>query len=692
MPGSDTTIQPPVKATIVSAKALACHPDSQLHSGRRLQTRRRSRRRGLPVAGGIWRSQSYAASGRGSGPVTPLLRWKFEDAERSSKQRPVNCNESCRKPKNPTSRSAVSARKLASGIWHLQLTGAGSGGVSRGEAGGARNGLEFTSAAFLNPAMEKATKWDTGCMKTSKEVFQFASQLKLLEDRKISTASIVSSLQTELEGAQARIYELEAERQSAKKKLHHFLRKLAEERSLWCTREHDKIRAIVDDMKSDLNRERKNRQRVEIVNTKLVNELADVKLSAKRLFKDYEKEKKARELMEEVCNELAKEIGEDKAEVEALKKESIKIREEVEEERKMLQMAEVWREERVQMKLLDAKLALEHKYSKLSELQAELDAFLSARMATGPDIGVIRVAELLKEAVDFVKIEEMKEFSYQPPASSEDIFAVFEELQPKEENHEKDIEPCYGFSPTSHESKTHSVSPATEVFLEKPTGRYSNSDMEEEDTGWETLSPGEEQESSNSLGGSEPSVNGKFEEIKGENCKGNSEVAEIYLANDKQSRKIGASLARLWRSSCSIDAEIDNKNSTEMKIARLSDGRMSNVALSPDNGFHKIGLSPPRVDQWCSPDSLYPHSTRGMKGCIEWPRGLQKHSLKAKLLEARMESQKTQLRHRFALIKIVILQITGLSWRKEDGQNPFVKWDLLAVRNRTGPRGRWEKR
>ncbi|KAG0469809.1 hypothetical protein HPP92_016509 [Vanilla planifolia] len=48
----------------------------------------------------------------------------------------------------------------------------------------------------------------------------------------------------------------------------------------------------------------------------------------------------------------------------------------------------------------------------------------------------------------------------------------------------------------------------------------------------------------------------------------------------------------------------------------------------------KVGedLSPPRIDQWNSPDLANRHLSRGMKGCIEWSRGLQKHSLKAKLL------------------------------------------------------------
>ncbi|GKA31354.1 hypothetical protein Tco_0717659 [Tanacetum coccineum] len=98
--------------------------------------------------------------------------------------------------------------------------------------------------------------------------------------------------------------------------------KLNEERVPWQSHEHEKIRAIIDDVKSELNQESKNRQRMEIVNSKLVNELADAKLSAKRYIQDYKKERKARELIEEVCDELAKEISDDKVEVEALKRSS----------------------------------------------------------------------------------------------------------------------------------------------------------------------------------------------------------------------------------------------------------------------------------------------------------------------------------------------------------------------------------
>ncbi|TXG67775.1 hypothetical protein EZV62_009050 [Acer yangbiense] len=73
---------------------------------------------------------------------------------------------------------------------------------------------------------------------------------------------------------------------------------------------------------------------------------------------------------------------------------------------------------------------------------------------------------------------------------------------------------------------------------------------------------------------------------------------------------------------------------------RLSNGRLSNVSLtSPDRWSSKGDLSPlDLVGQWSSPESGNPHITRGMKGCIERPRG-------ATLMEARMESQKPGARN-----------------------------------------------
>ncbi|KAL5972642.1 hypothetical protein ACLOJK_039447 [Asimina triloba] len=512
-----------------------------------------------------------------------------------------------------------------------------------------------SSAKFHNSAMERATKWDRGCSKADEGIYRFYGHLKLLEDQQLTTVSVISALQAELEQSRTRIHELETERRSSKKKLDHFLKKLAEEKAAWRRREHEKIRAIIDDVKDDLNRERKNRQRMELVNSKLVSELAEAKLSAKRFLQDYEKERKSRELMEEVCDELAKEIHDDKAEVEALKRESMKIREDVEEERKMLQMAEVWREERVQMKLIDAKLMLEVKYSQLSKLIMDIEAFLKSR-GSSANASDMREAELLRDAAISVKVQDIKEFTYQPP-TSEDIFSVFEELHSGEAN-ERDIEPCYGCSPASRASKIHTVSPEMDGTYEKLLQRYTNGhaerngDMEEDGSGWETVTHDEEQGSSNSPDGSDPSVNGfhgdnisesgtEWEE-NADNGTENTEITEVYAASAIQARKKTSSISRLWRSHPSNG---DNRKAITANLTngRLSNGRISNGTATPDKGSAG-GFSPRSLGQWSSPESGNPHIARGMKGCIEWPRGIQKNSLKAKLLEARLESQKIQLR------------------------------------------------
>ncbi|KAH9620080.1 hypothetical protein KSS87_005318 [Heliosperma pusillum] len=509
---------------------------------------------------------------------------------------------------------------------------------------------------YTNYAMEGATKWDPIGLKPSNEN---PNDAKLVEQK--ANADTISALEKELEQARARIEEMEVERRSSKKKVEHFLKKLSEERATWRSREHEKVRAIIDDVKGDFNRERKNRQRLEMVNSKLVNEVAEVKLSAKRYIQDYEKERKSRELIEEVCDELAKEIGEDKAKVDSLNKECMKIREEVEDERRMLQMAEVWREERVQMKLVDAKVALDQKYSQMSYLVEEMEKFLKSQ-GVKLDANNLREAELFQKATASINIKDIKEFTYEP-SNADDIFAVVQEMAMAESD-ERDIEPCVEYSPASHASKVRTVSPEMNCHnkdhhrLSNMYG-YRNGDMDDDGSGWETISHGEDRGSSFSPEGSIMSVNRMCRDsnVSGsctewEEQVGNetpiTEISEVCSVSSKQLNKV-KSISRLWRSNNSGDGyktiSVDGIHG-RLSNGRVSNGRISNGALmSPDRGSCKGGISPSNIVGWSSPESGNSHASRGMKGCIEWPRGVQKHSLKNKLVEARMESQKIQLRH-----------------------------------------------
>uniref|UniRef100_A0A0D9WI90 Uncharacterized protein n=1 Tax=Leersia perrieri TaxID=77586 RepID=A0A0D9WI90_9ORYZ len=501
--------------------------------------------------------------------------------------------------------------------------------------------------------MEVATKWDHWGLNNLR-----GADSNLCDRYPVAADDEISALKAELLQAHNRIHELEAESRSARKKLDHLVRSLAEEKASWRSKENDKVRNILEAVKEDLNRERKNRQRAEIMNSKLISELSELKSAAKRYLQDYEKERKARELMEEVCDELAKEIAEDKAEVEALKSESMKMRDEVEEEKKMLQMAEVWREERVQMKLVDAKLTLDSKYSQLSKLQSDLEAFLSFHQGNTVNKETLRDGERLREAICSMKFHDIKEFSYKPPPPSEDIFAVFEELRERDDANEKEIGQCNGGTPRRHATKIHTVSPETDIFLEKPSNKYSSQpcerNEEEDDSGWETVSHVDEQGSSNSPDGSEPSVNGfcggNDASVSGtdwddnyENGMSNSEISEVCSTTAEKYRKKGSSFGRLWRSS---NSDGHKKTGSELLNGRLSSGRISNAALSPSLKNGEVCTVSPSVGEW-SPDLINPHVVRAMKGCIEWPRGAQKqnpHNLKSKLLEAKLDGHKVQLR------------------------------------------------
>ncbi|KAH7664652.1 hypothetical protein IHE45_14G133700 [Dioscorea alata] len=91
--------------------------------------------------------------------------------------------------------------------------------------------------------------------------------------------------------------------------------------------------ARIEELKVELELERRMRKRVESLNRALARDLAE--------------QRKARQLAESLRVEL-----EDKVK---------KAMEEMEEERRMLMVAEVWREERVQMKLAEAKFIMEEK-------------------------------------------------------------------------------------------------------------------------------------------------------------------------------------------------------------------------------------------------------------------------------------------------------------------------------------------
>ncbi|GFQ07238.1 uncharacterized protein at5g41620 [Phtheirospermum japonicum] len=214
---------------------------------------------------------------------------------------------------------------------------------------------------------------------TSKELLRVMSRLSRFDQHDSTGLSLFSALKFELDRACTHITKLIQEQKTNRTEIDVLLKHFEDEKVRWKLKEQDRIRSAVVSIAGELDSERKLRRQTERLNKKLGRELAETNLSLTNANKELESEKRAREILEQVCDELARGIGDDRAEVEELKRQSAKVYEEVEKEREMLQLADILREERVQMKLSDAKYQFEEKNAVVDKLRDELEAYLKSK-------------------------------------------------------------------------------------------------------------------------------------------------------------------------------------------------------------------------------------------------------------------------------------------------------------------------
>ncbi|XP_065629105.1 uncharacterized protein LOC111993924 [Quercus suber] len=211
---------------------------------------------------------------------------------------------------------------------------------------------------------------------TSKELVKVLGHVWGIQEQNSSSKSVLSALHAELDQARNQVDQLIREQRSNRNEIEHIMRHFAEEKASWKIKEREKIHNALACIAEELEVEKKLRRQTERLNKKLGKELANTKSSLSKATKELERETRAKEILEQICNELARGIGEDRAQVEELKRESVKVREEVEKEREMLQLADILREERVQMKLSEAKYHFEEKNAAVEKLRNELEAYL----------------------------------------------------------------------------------------------------------------------------------------------------------------------------------------------------------------------------------------------------------------------------------------------------------------------------
>ncbi|CAH8333413.1 unnamed protein product [Eruca vesicaria subsp. sativa] len=196
---------------------------------------------------------------------------------------------------------------------------------------------------------------------TSKELVKVLKRIgKLGDDHKTANKRLISALACELDRARS--------------SLKHLIREF--------DTEEEENRMLIEKLREEAVIERNLRQRTEKMNRKLGRELAEAKERERKMKEEMEREKRARDVLEEVCDELARGIGEDKKDMEK--------------EREMMRIADVLREERVQMKLMEARFEFEEKHAAVERVKKELRKVLDGQGSS--EIG--RVLEIIDGSDD----------------------------------------------------------------------------------------------------------------------------------------------------------------------------------------------------------------------------------------------------------------------------------------------------
>ncbi|KAJ0088965.1 hypothetical protein Patl1_32645 [Pistacia atlantica] len=274
----------------------------------------------------------------------------------------------------------------------------------------------------------------SNALTTSKELLKIINRMWGQEDRPSSSMSLVSALHAELERARLQVNQVIQEQRSDQNEINYLMKCFAEEKAAWKNKEQEMVEAAIESIAGELEVERKLRRRSESLNKKLGKELAETKASFLKAVKELENEKRARVVIEQVCDELARDID-DQAEVEELKRESAVVREEVEKEREMMQLANVLREERAQMKHSEAKYQLEEKNAAVDKLRSQLEAFMGTKKVK--EKGRLSVNQPINE--DIAAYLSRTRFGSHQNEENEDDGEVEDGVECEEESAESDL-------------------------------------------------------------------------------------------------------------------------------------------------------------------------------------------------------------------------------------------------------------
>ncbi|CAH8313321.1 unnamed protein product [Eruca vesicaria subsp. sativa] len=201
---------------------------------------------------------------------------------------------------------------------------------------------------FSQTGSSTAAKSASYGLGSSTKLLKVLNRIWSLEEQNTANTSLVKALKMELDECRAEIKEVQHREKQSHKRPH----KKKEE-------EEEELKDVFRSMKKELQEEREVRKKSESMHRKLTRELCEAKHCLSKALKDLENERKERVVVEDLCDEFAKAVKDC-------------------EDKVIVEIAEVWTDQRLQMKLEDR----EKRRSHSSELRTKQDdaAYLHQRV------------------------------------------------------------------------------------------------------------------------------------------------------------------------------------------------------------------------------------------------------------------------------------------------------------------------
>ncbi|KAK3005018.1 hypothetical protein RJ639_015583 [Escallonia herrerae] len=438
-------------------------------------------------------------------------------------------------------------------------------------------------------------------LKTSTELLKVLDRIWSLEKQHASNILYVKSLKRDLNHSQARLKELLQEKKRNRVEMDDLMKQIKGDEVFRKKREQDRIKAVT----YELEDERKLRKHSENIHRKLGCELSEARSSFSNALKELKGERKARILLENFCDELAKGIRDYEQELRLIKHKPEKdLVVNKHSDRLILHISEAWLDERLQMTLAEGRGDLAEKNSAVDKLSSEIQRFLHAKQSDG--IGNNGGLLSKKQKGSSKHRHSLESFHLTEAASA-----------PRDGNYE--------------ENSSHNGSHCFDLYR-VPSGKQTDSR-----SGHHC-----EKASLSHLGG----------EIKSNLMEKKTPSAEVIKARDQSSSQM--QFEEHSSGKVGVD-EVDNSQKLEK----------SEVTAGGSEGRENRQVGAPEMDSYrenkCVEDSLNPSASTGNAGTVrqwisrftapdpevsesssKWPPGVKENTLKAKLLEARLESQRSR--------------------------------------------------